>query len=108
MSFILQQKRSCSRSRRDIEGRGALIPLIMPPDIPSWILVLSRAFAVITGKEAFYGVQNEHSGTLPLLSRVFVFCFYPLTIAGDQCWISGFEKSEMGHLLIIAEWHTGF
>ena len=34
---------------------GALIPLIMPPDIPMWILALSVAFAVILGKEAFGG-----------------------------------------------------
>ncbi|MDP4820004.1 MAG: RnfABCDGE type electron transport complex subunit D, partial [Saprospiraceae bacterium] len=34
---------------------GALIPLIMPPDIPLWILALSVAFAVIIGKEAFGG-----------------------------------------------------
>ncbi|MCB0679221.1 MAG: RnfABCDGE type electron transport complex subunit D, partial [Saprospiraceae bacterium] len=28
---------------------GALIPLIMPPDIPIWILAMSVAFAVIIG-----------------------------------------------------------
>ena len=34
---------------------GALIPLIMPPDIPIWILCVAVAFAVILGKEAFGG-----------------------------------------------------
>lgn len=34
---------------------GALIPLIMPPDIPLWILAISVAFAVWIGKEAFGG-----------------------------------------------------
>ena len=34
---------------------GALIPLIMPPDVPLWILAFSIAFAVIIGKEAFGG-----------------------------------------------------
>ena len=34
---------------------GALIPLIMPPDLPLWILTLSIVFGVIIGKEAFGG-----------------------------------------------------
>ena len=34
---------------------GALIPLIMPPDLPLWILAMSIVFAVILGKEAFGG-----------------------------------------------------
>jgi Na+-transporting NADH:ubiquinone oxidoreductase subunit B len=34
---------------------GALIPLIMPPDLPLWILAVSVVFAVIIGKEAFGG-----------------------------------------------------
>lgn len=33
---------------------GALIPLIMPPDIPLWILALSVAFAVWIGKGSFW------------------------------------------------------
>ena len=34
---------------------GALIPLIMPPDIPLWILAIAVAFAVLFAKEAFGG-----------------------------------------------------
>ena len=30
---------------------GALIPLIMPPDIPLWMLALSIVFAVVIGKK---------------------------------------------------------
>lgn len=30
---------------------GALIPLIMPPDIPLWILAIAVTFAVVLGKE---------------------------------------------------------
>lgn len=51
---------------------GALIPLIMPPDIPLWILALSIAFAVIIGKEAFGGT-GMNIWNIALLSRVFVF-----------------------------------
>ena len=32
---------------------GMLIPLIMPPTIPLWMVALATAFAVILGKEAF-------------------------------------------------------
>jgi Na+-transporting NADH:ubiquinone oxidoreductase subunit B len=86
---------------------GALIPLIMPPDIPLWILALSIAFAVIIGKEAFGGT-GMNIWNVALLSRVFVFFAYPLTIAGDQCWISGFEKIGDGAAVTYGWWHTGF
>ncbi|MCB0519099.1 MAG: NADH:ubiquinone reductase (Na(+)-transporting) subunit B [Saprospiraceae bacterium] len=69
---------------------GALIPLIMPPDIPLWILTLSIVFAVIIGKEAFGGT-GMNVVNIALLSRVFVFFAYPTTISGDQCWVAGIE-----------------
>jgi Na+-transporting NADH:ubiquinone oxidoreductase subunit B len=86
---------------------GALIPLIMPPDIPLWILAFSVAFAVIIGKEAFGGT-GMNIWNIALLSRVFVFFAYPLTIAGDQVWISGFEKIADGAAVNYGWWHTGF
>ena len=69
---------------------GALIPLIMPPDLPLWILALSVAFAVILGKEAFGGT-GMNVVNIALLARAFVFFAYPTTISGDQCWIAGIE-----------------
>lgn len=69
---------------------GALIPLIMPPDLPIWILVLSVVFAVIIGKEAFGGT-GMNILNIALLARVFVFFAYPGTISGDQVWVSGLE-----------------
>lgn len=86
---------------------GALIPLIMPPDLPLWILSLSIIFAVIIGKEAFGGT-GMNIWNIALLSRVFVFFAYPLTIAGDQCWISGFEKISGGASADYGWFHTGF
>lgn len=70
---------------------GALIPLIMPPDIPLWILTLSVAFAVIIGKEAFGGT-GMNILNIALLARVFVFFAYPTYISGDEVWVSGIEK----------------
>lgn len=70
---------------------GALIPLIMPPDIPLWILGLSVAFAVIIGKEAFGGT-GMNILNIALLARVFIFFAYPLDISGDDVWISGIQN----------------
>lgn len=86
---------------------GALIPLIMPPDIPLWILSLSIVFAVIIGKEAFGGT-GMNIWNIALLSRVFVFFAYPLTISGDQVWISGFEKISSGAAATYGWWHNTF
>ncbi|MEK7256626.1 MAG: RnfABCDGE type electron transport complex subunit D, partial [Bacteroidota bacterium] len=69
---------------------GALIPLIMPPDIPLWILTIAIVFAVIIGKEAFGGT-GMNVVNIALLARVFVFFAYPSTISGDNCWIAGIE-----------------
>jgi len=74
---------------------GALIPLIMPPDIPLWILAVAVAFAVIIGKEAFGGT-GMNIFNIALLSRVFIFFAYPTTIAGDEVWVSGLTEAEAG------------
>ena len=74
---------------------GALIPLISPPDLPLWILALSILFAVVIGKEAFGGT-GMNVFNIALLSRVFIFFAYPTEIAGDQCWVAGFDQVIAG------------
>ncbi len=74
---------------------GALIPLIMPPDIPLWILAVAIVFAVVIGKEAFGGT-GMNIWNVALLARVFVFFAYPTTISGDEVWVSGFESTAAG------------
>ncbi|MBK8635501.1 MAG: NADH:ubiquinone reductase (Na(+)-transporting) subunit B [Saprospiraceae bacterium] len=86
---------------------GALIPLIMPPDIPLWILSLAVAFAVIIGKEAFGGT-GMNIWNIALLARVFIFFAYPTTISGDLAWVSGYEKLVPGSAVDYGWWHTGF
>jgi Na+-transporting NADH:ubiquinone oxidoreductase subunit B len=76
---------------------GALIPLIMPPDIPLWILAVSVAFAVIIGKEAFGGT-GMNILNIALLARVFVFFAYPTYISGDEVWIAGIEKQGLDYV----------
>lgn len=73
---------------------GALIPLIMPPDLPLWILVLAVIFAVIIGKEAFGGT-GMNIFNIALLARVFIFFAYPTTISGDEVWVSGIIKDTV-------------
>lgn len=86
---------------------GALIPLIMPPDLPLWILALSIIFAVIIGKEAFGGT-GMNIWNVALLSRVFVFFAYPTTISGDEVWVSGLAATEAGSAVEYGWWHLKF
>ena len=86
---------------------GALIPLIMPPDLPIWILCLAVAFAVFMGKEAFGGT-GKNIWNVALLARAFVFFAYPTTISGDQVWIAGFEQIIPGAQVDYGWWQTSF
>ncbi|OFY38464.1 MAG: NADH:ubiquinone reductase (Na(+)-transporting) subunit B [Bacteroidetes bacterium GWF2_40_14] len=72
---------------------GILIPLIMPVDVPLWILALAVAFAVIVGKEVFGGT-GMNIWNPALLARAFVFFAYPSKISGDTVWIAGLTKGE--------------
>ena len=86
---------------------GALIPLIMPPDIPLWILAVAVTFAVVIGKEVFGGT-GMNIWNVALLARVFIFFAYPLTISGDDVWIGGFDKIATGNHPDYGWWETGF
>ena len=86
---------------------GALIPLIMPPDIPIWILCVAVAFAVILGKEAFGGT-GMNIWNVALLARVFVFFAYPTSISGDEAWVAGFEKVAPGMAVEYGWAHSMF
>ena len=72
---------------------GMLIPLIMPVDVPLWILSLSVIFAVIVGKEVFGGT-GMNIWNPALLSRAFVFFAYPSQISGDKIWIEGHSGGQ--------------
>jgi len=86
---------------------GMLIPLIMPPDVPLWMLALSIAFAVVIAKEAFGGT-GMNILNIALTARVFLFFAYPTEISGDTCWVAydynflhnifGMESSTMAAL----------
>ena len=67
---------------------GMLIPLVMPPTVPLWMVGLATAFAVIIGKEAFGGT-GMNILNVALTARVFIFFAYPTFISGDRVWIAG-------------------
>lgn len=72
---------------------GMLIPLIVPVDIPLWMLALAVAFAVIFGKEVFGGTGMNFLNPA-LLTRAFLFFAYPSQMSGSEVWI-GLKKGEM-------------
>jgi len=86
---------------------GALIPLIMPPDLPLWILALAVIFAVWIGKEAFGGT-GMNILNIALLARVFVFFAYPTTISGDEVWVAGLADQGAGLAAQYGGIFTGF
>ena len=70
---------------------GFLIPLIMPVDVPLWMLAIAVAFAVIIGKEVFGG-SGMNVVNPALLARAFLFFSYPSNMTGDNVWIA--EKAD--------------
>ncbi len=66
---------------------GMLIPMVLPPDIPLWMVALATAFAVIIGKEAFGGTGMNLVNPA-LLARAFLFFAYPSVMSGDKIWIA--------------------
>ncbi|WP_088653325.1 NADH:ubiquinone reductase (Na(+)-transporting) subunit B [Geofilum rhodophaeum] len=72
---------------------GMLIPLILPVDIPLWMVVVATAFAVVIGKEIFGG-SGMNIWNPALLARAFLFFAYPAQMSGDIVWISGFSGME--------------
>ncbi|OWY23174.1 NADH:ubiquinone reductase (Na(+)-transporting) subunit B [Sphingobacteriales bacterium UPWRP_1] len=84
---------------------GMLIPLIMPPDLPLWMVALSVAFAVVIAKEAFGGT-GMNLMNIALTARVFVFFAYPTDISGDACWVS-YDYNFLHHIFGLQHLTSG-
>lgn len=67
---------------------GMLIPLIVPVDVPLWMVAVATAFAVIIGKEVFGGTGMNILNPA-LTARVFLFFAYPSEMTGTKVWIAG-------------------
>ncbi len=72
---------------------GLLIPLIVPIDIPLWMLALAVAFSVILGKEVFGGTGMNIFNPA-LLARAFLFFSYPAWMTGDNVWTEGLTAGK--------------
>lgn len=72
---------------------GMLIPLIVPIDVPLWMVAIATAFAVIIGKEVFGGTGMNIVNPA-LLARAFLFFAYPSKMSGDKVWIDGLESGQ--------------
>ena len=66
---------------------GLLIPMIMPVDMPLWMLAVSVIFAVLIAKEAFGGTGMNILNPA-LTARAFAFFAYPTYMSGDKVWVS--------------------
>jgi len=64
---------------------GMLIPMVMPIDVPLWMLAVSVVFAVIIGKEVFGGTGMNILNPA-LTARAFLFFAYPSYMSGDKVW----------------------
>jgi len=72
---------------------GMLIPLVLPVDVPLWMVALATAFAVIIGKEVFGGTGMNILNPA-LTARAFLFFAYPSYLSGDEVWVHGVMKGE--------------
>ena len=72
---------------------GMLIPLIMPADVPLWMVAFATIFAVVIGKEVFGGT-GMNILNVALTARAFLFFAYPTKMSGNEVWITGFDKMD--------------
>ncbi len=66
---------------------GMLIPLIMPVEVPLWMVAVATSFAVIIGKEVFGGTGMNILNPA-LTARAFLFFAYPTKMSGNKVWIN--------------------
>jgi len=66
---------------------GMLIPLVMPVDVPLWMVSISTIFAVVIGKEVFGGTGMNILNPA-LTARAFLFFAYPSKMSGNEVWIN--------------------
>ena len=71
---------------------GMLIPLIMPVDVPLWMVAIAVAFAVIVAKEVFGGT-GMNILNVALTARAFLFFAYPKQLSGE-IWIHDVATSK--------------
>lgn len=66
---------------------GMLIPLVLPMDIPLWMVAVATVFAVVIGKEVFGGT-GMNILNVALTARAFLFFAYPTMMSGTKVWVN--------------------
>jgi len=66
---------------------GMLIPLILPVDMPLWMVAVATAFSVVFVKEVFGGT-GMNILNVALTARAFLFFAYPTEMSGNKVWVS--------------------
>jgi Na+-transporting NADH:ubiquinone oxidoreductase subunit B len=82
---------------------GALLPLIVPANLPWWQMAIAVSFGVVIGKEVFGGVGMNILNPA-LTARAFLFFAYPAQISGDVWVTKPFHKGAEG--VLAANWQT--
>ncbi len=78
-----------------------LFPLMVPPTIPLWQVVLGVSFGVVIGKEVFGGVGMNVLNPA-LTGRVFLYFAYPAEISGDAVWVAVDSFTQATPLGVLA------
>jgi Na+-transporting NADH:ubiquinone oxidoreductase subunit B len=82
-----------------------LIPLILPIDIPLWMVAVATIFSVVIGKEVFGGT-GMNILNVALTARAFLFFAYPTKMSGADVWIS-VPRDAAGKATGIVDTYTG-
>ena len=86
---------------------GLLIPMVMPIDIPLWMVGVSVVFSVIIGKEAFGGTGMNILNPA-LTARAFAFFAYPTYMSGNTVWVhNAYEVDGVSGETILGKLASG-
>ena len=85
---------------------GWLIPLILPPTIPLWQVVVATSFGMVIGKMIFGGTGMNIFNPA-LVTRAFLFFAYPGNISGDGVWIKATDGFSGATPLAVPAAQTG-
>jgi Na+-transporting NADH:ubiquinone oxidoreductase subunit B len=85
---------------------GWLIPLILPPTIPLWQVIVATSFGMVIGKMIFGGTGMNIFNPA-LVTRAFLFFAYPGNISGDGVWVKAADGFSGATPLAVPAAQTG-
>ncbi|MEE8340869.1 MAG: NADH:ubiquinone reductase (Na(+)-transporting) subunit B [Candidatus Neomarinimicrobiota bacterium] len=85
---------------------GWLIPLILPPTMPLWQVVVATSFGMVIGKMIFGGTGMNIFNPA-LVTRAFLFFAYPGNISGDEVWVKAADGFSGATPLAVPAGQTG-